>query len=724
MESSSFVVPAPTQDPMPAAPEALRLPSLPAASPIVIPEAEPVAHTAGTVLLAMTATSSPLLGEETDIKVENTGSVAQTAVPITFGQVFIPGHIKSTDSLVGKLGDGTIVPLQFEVKAKHADGSIRHAIISAVVPRLAASATQAIHLVKSTAAGTVPSPETPDALLSSGFSAAVTITLSGKVYTASAESLLKNASRTTWLAGSIANEWLVSAPLKSAEGANHPHLTARFAVRSYSGLNKARVDFTIENNWAFEPNPQNFVYDVKLTVGAKEVYSKTALTHYNHARWRKTYWWGAEPHVNLKHNVRYLIASKAVPNYDQSVVVAESYLAGLAKQWTGAKIEPMGVGQAMVAMGTTGGRPDIGLMPGWATAFLLSQDKRARDVTLTTADLAGSWSAHYRNRVTDRPVTLQDFPFMTILGNPGDTYNPATKLRESFPTCTAANLCTTVNKHDSSHQPGFAYLPYLVTGDYYYLEELQFWAMWNTFSDNPAYRDAGKGLLKPDQVRGQAWSLRTLAEAAFITPDNDSLKMGIETLLSNNLDYYNAAYTNNPNTNIFGAIINGYAMVYNSGTSIAPWMDDFFTSAVGHTAELGYVKAKVLLAWKAKFPVWRMGRQDACWIDGALYEMKVRESSTAPFYTSLSQAYLASHSSAFLALPCGGVEMAAQQHLRVGEMTGYSSTEIGFPSNLQPALAYSVDSGVKNAAAAWAIFAGRSVKPNYGLGPQFAIIPR
>jgi hypothetical protein len=43
---------------------------------------------------------------------------------------------------------------------------------------------------------------------------------------------------------------------------------------------------------------------------------------------------------------------------------------------------------------------------------------------------------------------------------------------------------------------------------------------------------------------------------------------------------------------------------------------------------------------------------------------------------------------------------------------------------MQPALSYSVDAGAKNAATAWSVFMGRSVKPNYGLSPQFAIVPR
>jgi hypothetical protein len=48
----------------------------------------------------------------------------------------------------------------------------------------------------------------------------------------------------------------------------------------------------------------------------------------------------------------------------------------------------------------------------------------------------------------------------------------------------------------------------------------------------------------------------------------------------------------------------------------------------------------------------------------------------------------------------------------------------GYPSNLQPALAYAADVLGDAGKKAWAQFMARSVKPNYGTGPQFAIVPR
>jgi hypothetical protein len=160
------------------------------------------------------------------------------------------------------------------------------------------------------------------------------------------------------------------------------------------------------------------------------------------------------------------------------------------------------------------------------------------------------------------------------------------------------------------------------------------------------------------------------------------------------------------------------------GTGVAPWQDDFFTSAVGHVSELGFTKAKALLQWKAKFPIGRMTDPGYCWIAGATYSLRVRDTETSPFYNTLGQTYMATFPQSFTSLACAGAPMAANLGLQVGEMTGYSNENTGYPSNMQPALAYSADAGVTNGAKAWQVFMGRSVKPDYSDSPQFAIIPR
>lgn len=648
----------------------------------------------------------------TSVKVNSTSSTDQTNVPVTFGQVFAPGDLLAGQGLAG---------LQLDVKATHPDGSVRHAVVSTILPKLPARGVAQVDL-QSAAPGTKPVRAVKaiaKPLKSKQTEAvAVAIVLDGIRY--SADNSAPKAQ--PWLAGTVATELHAVAPLQIPGGVKHPHLTARFATRCYEGID-TRVDVTVENAWAYEPNPQNFTYDVEVTIGGKVVYAKKGLTHLHHARWRKLFWVGKEPQIHVQHDTAYLIASRALPNYDQSVKIDESVLAGFKKSWAGAAIEPMGVGLAAAYMPTTGGRDDLGILPGWAVSYLLSMDARAKQVTLGTADLAGSWSIHYRDKNTDRPISVLDYPFMTILGHPGDTYNEATNKQEYFPRPAAGADYSTPYHHDSAHQPSLAYLPYLVTGDYYQLEEVQFWATWDVFNSNPGYRDNIKGLISSrGEVRAEAWSLRTLAEAAYITPDSDPLKKHFTRILTNNLDWYNTRYTDNPAANIFGVLDGVGAIVY-GGRGIAPWQDDFFTTGVGHTAELHPdSSAKKLLAWKAKAPVIRM-TEPMCWINGAMYAMNIRDSENSPIYTTIEQ-LAAANPTTSPNTPCGGPEMAKALGLQVGEMTGYSTAYGGYPSYMQAALSYSVAAGVPGAKDAWAKLMGRSVKPDYSYGSQFNLLPR
>jgi hypothetical protein len=685
-------------------------PSAPVVPPVTVPVAPPAAPASGTLAIV------------TNVRLQDTSAAAQTSVPVTFGQVFAAGHVKPTDAMVGRLEDNTLVTLQMDVKARHADGSVRHAIFSAIIPTLAANATRTMSLAKN-ATPNAATATLPAELLAAGFTASTSATIAGVKYTASADQLLKTGAKATWLAGAVANEWHVSAPLTTSSGIAHPHLTARFAVRYYSAVKKARVDVTIENNWAYEPNPSNFTYNAEVIVGGKSAYTKTDLDHLVQARWRKVFWWGgAAPAVNTMLNTQYLIASRAVPNYDQTITIAPAVLTSLGSRMTAPATEPMGLGLAMAYMPTTGAHEDIGLLPSWATSYILTMDKRARDATLGTGDAAGSFSAHYRDKITDRPVSLKNYTRMTILGRSTDTYNQEKNRYESFPDC--AGVCTTPYTHDTAHQPSLAYLPYLVTGDYYYLEELQFWAMYDTFVSNPNYRAFDKGLLIWDQLRGQAWSLRTLAQAAYITPDADVLKSDLLSFVNDNLDWYNATYSYNSNANKLGVPINGYSIAYNNDTSIATWMDDFFTSAVGYTADLGFDKASALLAWKAKFPVARMTAPGACWIMGAPYSLTIRTTSSTPVFNSVVEGYTKDLGADFMKLTCNSPEMAAKLGLKIGDMGNISDGTMGYPANMQPALAYSVDSGIAASKTAWTLFQGRTVKPNYSNGAHFAIVPR
>lgn len=518
--------------------------------------------------------------------------------------------------------------------------------------------------------------------------ASVTITMDGVKYTADSGVL----GDPFHLVGPVVNEYHKAVPLTK-------HLTARWVIRQYVGVKAPRVDLTIENNWAYEPGPQNFTYDVEVSIGGTVVYSKAALKHYHHARWRKVfndygvvadYPWNGTP---------------AVPPFDPAAIPQERVLATLGRVVN----EPMGIGAAMAYMPTTGAHDDIGLLPAWQSSYLLSMDKRARDAMIATADGSGSWSMHYRDKNTDLPVSLFDFPCMTLVGNEGDAYNYEKRRSEAFPR--AGGDVSTPYTNDTAHQPSLAYLPYLVTGDYYYLEELQFWAMYNTFMSNPNYRGKGQGLIIWDQLRGQGWSMRTIGQAAYITPDSDPLKAQFNTFLNNNLDFYNTTYALNPAANKIGVMTHGYSM--HDDVHVAPWMDDFFTSAMGYLIDLGFEKARPIFEWKTRFTVGRLLDPGFCWLNGSAYDIQVRDSVAGAIYGTMAECYIKTFGAAAAAAPCP----------LVGNMGNGAENYNGWTSNMQPAVAYAARHKVPRGAAAWKQFEARTVKADNTLGAEFAIIP-
>lgn len=705
---------------------------------------------------ALLAAGSTMAAQLPSFQVTETASQAQNVVPITLGQVFGKGDIKPGQSITATW-KGVPVPLQADIKATHDDGSLRHAVLTAVLPKLAAGESATLQLA-ATPAPAAASPARPDALLASGFHAVVNLKVGGTTYSADAAQLLASKPYQTWLSGPLVNEWQVAGPLV-ANGVPHPHLSARFAIRSYapaagSRTGPTRVDVTVENDWAYEPDPKNITYDAEILLNKHEVYRKQALTHFHHARWRKVFWLGAEPMVDVQYDIAYLLGTGALPNYDRSVVPSQTALAKLKAAWDAADSGPMSMPLVNKYMPSTGGRPDIGLQHAWAALYLLSMDARARQVTLGLGDLAGSWPVHYRDKKTDQVVSIVDYPYVRDLRVGSDSINPATRQSEDMPRCQSTDKanCATPYSPDTAHEPSFSYLPYLLTGDTYHLDELLFWANWNLVSMNPHYRAFEQGLVYDNQVRAQAWDMRTLGHAAYITPDAHPMKAYFRQILMNNLNYY-AKFSSGAG-NQLGYLDGhfGYAVVYDGPTGpktgIAPWMDDFFTSAIGHLHEMGFAEARPVLEWKARFPIGRMMADGYCWIDGAIYALMVRPSSTMPYFDSFAKAYQAtmrnkdgtpminSTGARYLDQPCGSQQQAdwrtqferdsksSRTPWLKGEMPGYATSPEGFPAHMQPALAMAAVTGLPNAREAWNRFSNRPVKPDYSEHPQFAIVPR
>ncbi len=639
---------------------------------------------------------------------------SQGDVPVTFGQVFAPGHVPAGATLAARTagGGGTGLPVQIDAMATHSDGSLRHGVITTRIPVLPAGGVETIELVSAnpgSGGGAVDVAE----LLASGFDTTVSLNVGGMVYSASARDLVIADSGRTWLQGPLVTEWIVSGPVTTSSGAQHPQLTAQFYIRAYAGIDRVRVDVIVENNWTFDAGTANRNYDVTITVGGNQVYARNAFQHYHHARWRRVFWWGSEPEIHLAHDASYLIATGAVPNYDQSVVVSATALNDEEQNWLNADTDIGGAGLLEPFMPQPGGRQDIGPLPRFAARYLLSMDRRAGESTLGSGDLSGSWPIHLRDRNTGLPVSIETYPDIFWDNLPG----------------TSAGTGSLVP--DRAHQPSLAYVPYLVTGDHYYLEEMQFWTTWNWVIAAPGDRDRGDGILGGNlQTRGHAWVLRNLGHTAYATPDVHPLKNYFIQRLNNAIAWYDVNFTNNPSANQLGWM-SGYAATGAYDPVWSSWEDDFLTQVVGGLYDAGFAQSSDFLFYKARYAVGLMTDPGYCYVFATAYRKVLGTGGN--YFSTFSEIYQPTLESsengysAAVGLPCGSAAMGTSVGLAAGAMV-QDYWPYSYASNLYGALSAAVDIGYPGAEQAFDTLAGR-VDPvrsgeGYDYDPTFAIVPR
>ena len=279
-------------------------------------------------------------------------------------------------------------------------------------------------------------------------------------------------------------------------------------------------------------------------------------------------------------------------------------------------------------MPTTGGRGDIGPTTYWNTQWLYTGDWRERATALGMADLALAWPLNLRESNSakkidkaqtvsglGKTITVYSYPTSWIPDNNGN--NPLL-----LPTPRAAAPATGSWVPDGAHQPDPFSVPYILTGDYTYLEEMQFWAGAQSVAYNPGYRGADAGV--DDQIRGDAWVLRNRVNASFLSPDgspersifsdmvSDAIAMWegerniADSNLQSNFEYSwgkTAAGGNfNPSPlHFFDAesiIGNDGDAFTDASADISPWMNYFLILELGLATEKGY-PAGTFFSWCA-----------------------------------------------------------------------------------------------------------------------------
>ena len=215
-------------------------------------------------------------------------------MPITFCVFFRPGEFAGQRP-ISVVADGRPVPAQVDVKRTFDDGSVKHAIVSMVLPRLdAAGLSLNYQAADFGPPKAVDVAGTAKRLLATDFDATVTLTFpGGKSVAASARDMLQaeDGKAKTWLCGPVAVEWLLTGPLVDNAGHADPDMAVQFQVRYYPESGHARVSVVVEK-CSDQGSDGGVVYDAVIQRGHARreiVFEQKDVRHCDLMRWRKVF---------------------------------------------------------------------------------------------------------------------------------------------------------------------------------------------------------------------------------------------------------------------------------------------------------------------------------------------------------------------------------------------------------------------------------------------------
>lgn len=486
------------------------------------------------------------------IVVSNPTDQAITNLPLQFARPFVEGEITQLPQL--KLGE-QLLTTQADVKQRHADGSVRHAIISVVVPQIPAGGSVQMQFVNQAVLPTQTGLSMQQMLSDDfDFDAQIQATFSGsQVQTRSARDMLSQGKFSYWAQGPVATTVLIAdhSVERSADFGSDAHRSVRplFYATFWPAIKKVQVRFIgeVTNTQAL----QDQSYDLTLSGGWKKpqpLYQQSAVPHQAMTRWTRQFWLGTPvPVVSLNHQLGYLVRTKLIPNFDTSRKIPAGTISFQYQYWQTMDNTLYGGGLWQQAMATAGGRHEIGIYPSWTVRWLYSGDWRLAEMAYRHAEMSGAWPYHVREgdpaRTFDEAKTVSGLGRILSINQGGrptawltriDWHEIATK-DKIIP---VATLGSTRWNPDVAHHPDMSSAQYLLTGDYYFLEQSWFSAAYTTMDNNASAKSStlgrgptgSEGALYADESRAQGWALRTRVHTASVTPDGLPERLYFDTL--------------------------------------------------------------------------------------------------------------------------------------------------------------------------------------------------
>ena len=327
-------------------------------------------------------------------------------------------------------------------------------------------------------------------------------------------------------------------------------------------------------------------YRAIIRRGERTVATVDVPRHWWFARWR----WQSAPRPIVRKPVELIKSGQLLPYAEEAAAFAKP-----AHQSDPTIYErPMDTGGLQTGVGAAGERNDIGPVTEYQADYIVSGRSEALTVLRAQAEAAASMPMHVRDERTGAPVDFFQYPdldwYQTKAGEPWVKGSEAIRSPEGKLLC-EWNL-------DSAHDPALNYLPFLLTGDPYHLEELQFQCNRNLGWTGYHRSENKLQLVYPGETRSFAWSIRTLFQVAACTPASTPkwLKPRAywKRMLDDNFKWYTKHYVDNPAPP---------CSIFSAGPrvdSIAAWIEEFTACSLGWGVLLGFEDWRRVFNWKVK----------------------------------------------------------------------------------------------------------------------------
>lgn len=542
--------------------------------------------TATTSTVALTV-SSAATGVSASFTLVGTGT--QTAAPFAIGYAFAEGE--ATEGNIAVVGANA----QVTVKNKWPGGSVKYAIIAGT----ADVSTTPIQVTVQSGTGS-----TGTALTTSGLTGMTAVVSTAAFGSASFGNADWSAPFQTWVSGHRMSSWIYRKQIGT-----DPHLVAWLEVRYYVG-GQIEVLPWVENGYVNVASPTSKTTTYTFTLNGTQRYSGLIdLPH--HCRTvlldgaKVSHWAGSDPGVTPRHSADYLMATGLVPAYDAAPSATDASITDQPSTFTPLQ-RPAMDGNASTsiysdAMGSPGAHDYIGILPEMDVVYLVAPSGVNLWASVQRNHYSlGRYAIHYRDESTNRPILFASHPTL-VLSQASESMVGVAHIGTSEDSTYCPTPSGTVPPPwVETHHPSTGYFAYLLSGRYYFLEETQFAATIHYLRNTSDYRQQAKGIFRmrlgfgTNTTRGVAWQMRTLAQAAAITPDSDTTyRANFVDSLKENINFYKT------DSDPYRAVGLGFLQPHSTtayGTSsansygwYAGWQHHYLTAAFGYAKALKLV---------------------------------------------------------------------------------------------------------------------------------------